>query len=209
LEKDQPGRAGNAARNLQPAVFSKEDNVKRTFLISAVLLLAAAHAFAGATAQKWTAGWDNFGEPLNYKTSKVTWSVNSAKKTLSVTFKLAAARPNKLYQVGINFFCTSFPATFGNYPVNGGGGACNTITRQGVTLSVTSVELGAVTTDEHGNGSFAVVIGPIAAGSYVLEFQTRDSVGCNLIGGDGNSDCADDFQSPGPTFGDTTTITIP
>jgi len=54
-----------------------------------------------------------------------------------------------------------------------------------------------------------VVIGPIAAGSYVLEFQTRDSVGCNLIGGDGNSDCADDFQSPGPTFGDTTTITIP
>jgi len=78
-----------------------------------------------------------------------------------------------------------------------------------VTEGVTSVEIGAVTTDEHGNGSFAVVIGPIAAGSYVLEFQTRDSVGCNLIGGDGNSDCADDFQSPGPTFGDTTTITIP
>lgn len=183
--------------------------MKRNFLLSAVLLFATAHAFAGATTQKWSAGWDNFGEPLNYKTSKVTWSVNSAKKTLSVTFKLAAASPNKLYQVGINFFCTTFPATFGNYPVNGGGGACNTITRQGVTEGVTSVEIGAVTTDEHGNGSFAVVIGPIAAGSYVLEFQTRDSVGCNLIGGDGNSDCADDFQSPGPTFGDTTTITIP
>jgi hypothetical protein len=210
LEIDPLRVAGNARREIRkPAFVSKEDKMKRTFLFSAVLLLAAANAFAGATSQKWSAGWDSFGEPLNYKTSKVTWSVNSTKKTLTVTFKLATARPNKLYQVGINFFCTNFSATFGNYPVNGGGGACNSITRQGVTRSVTSVELGAVTTDEHGNGTFEVVIGPIAAGSYVAEFQTRDSVGCNLIGGDGNSDCNVDFQSPGPTFGDTTTITIP
>lgn len=201
--------AGNAAGNMQPAFLSKENQVKKTFLFSAVLLLAAGNAFASSTSQKWTASWDSFGEPLNYKTSSITWSVNSTKKTLTVTFKLEGARPNKLYQPGINFFCTTFSATFGNYPVNGGGGACNTITRQGVTKGVTSVELGAVLTDEHGDGILKVIIGPIAAGSYVLEFQTRDSVGCNLIGGDGNSDCNVDFQSPGPTFGDTTTITIP
>jgi hypothetical protein len=178
-------------------------------LLALMALLLLAGAASAATTLKWTAGWDNFGEPLNYKKSKVVYSVTPAKSTLTATFTLAAAKPNKLYQVGINFFCTTFPATFGNFPVNGGGGACNTITRQGVTLSVTSIELGVVTTDEHGNGTFSVVIGPIASGSYVLEFQTRDSAGCNLIGGDGDTDCADDFQSPGPTFGDTVTITIP
>jgi hypothetical protein len=181
--------------------------VRRTFLLAAALLLLASSAFA--TTLKLTAGWDNFGEPLNYKKSKVTYSVNAAKKELTVTFTLEGANPNKLYQAGINFFCNTFPATFGNFPVDGGGGACNTITRQGVTLSITALELGVVTTDEHGNGTFKVVIGPIAAGSYVLEFQVRDSAGCNLIGGDGNSDCGDDFQSPGPTFGDSVTITIP
>jgi hypothetical protein len=94
--------------------------------------------------------------------------------------------------------------------VDGGGGTCSTITKQGVTKGVAAVELGVVTTDENGNGSFSVVIGPIAAGTFDLEFQARDGAGCNLTGGAGNgSDCADDFQSPGPTFGDATTITVP
>jgi hypothetical protein len=186
----------------------KEIAMKKVLLALMALLLLASAASA-ATTLKWAAGWDNFGEPLNFKKSKVAYSVNAKTRDLTVTFTLASANPNKLYQVGINFFCTTFPATFGNYPVDGGGGTCNTITRQGVTLSITALELGVVTTDEHGKGSFKVVIGPIAPGSYVLEFQARDSAGCNLIGGDGNSDCNDDFQSPGPTFGDTTTITIP
>jgi hypothetical protein len=182
--------------------------MKRIFLQAAALALLASSAFA--TTLKWTAGWDNFGEPLNYKKSKVSYSVDAAKSTLTVTFTLASATPNKLYQVGINFFCTTFPATFGNFPVDGGGGTCGTITRQGVTKAVAAVELGVVTTDEHGNGSFKVVVGPIANGSYVLEFQARNGAGCNLIGGAGNgSDCPDDFQSPGPTFGDTVTITVP
>ena len=184
--------------------------MKRTFLLTAALLLFVSAAFAKPTTLKWTAGWDNFGEPLNYKKSKVSWSVNATTKKLSVTFTLASANPNKLYQVGLNFFCTTFPATFGNFPVDAGGGTCSTITRQGMTLAVAVVELGVVTTDEHGNGTFTVVVGPIAAGTYELEFQTRNGVGCNLIGGAGNgSDCSDDFQSPGPTFGDTVTITIP
>lgn len=183
--------------------------MKKIFLLAGVLLLSVGAASA-ATTQKWTAGWDNFGEPLNYTKSKVTWSVNSTKHTLSVTFTLAAANPSKLYQVGLNFFCTTFPVSFGQFPTDGGGGTCSTITKQGVTKTVAAVELGVVTTDEHGNGTFTVVIGPIAAGTYDLEFQARDGAGCQLTGGAGNgADCYVDFQSPGPTFGDATTITIP
>ena len=51
--------------------------MKRIFLLVVALLLATGTAFAAATMQKWTAGWDNFGEPLNYTTSKITWSVNT------------------------------------------------------------------------------------------------------------------------------------
>lgn len=181
--------------------------MRRTFLLMGALLLLGSVASATSTALKWTAGWDNFGEPLNYKKSKVSYSVSGAKSTLAVTFTLVGANPNKLYQVGLNFFCTTFPVTFGNFPTAGGGGTCQSLTRQGVTKTIAAVELGVVTTDEHGNGSFKVTIGPIASGSYEAEFQARDGVGCNLKGG--GSDCAIDFQSPGPTFGDTTTITIP
>jgi len=184
--------------------------MKKTFLLIGALLLLGSVASAAATTLKWTAGWDNFGEPLNYKKSKIKYSVNAAKSTLAVTFSLQGANPNKLYQVGINFFCTSFPVTFGNFPTDGGGGTCPSITRQGVTKSIAAVELGVVATDEHGNGSVKVTVGPIASGTYVLEFQTRDGAGCNLTGGAGNGpDCSDDFQSPGPNFGDSTTITIP
>jgi hypothetical protein len=181
--------------------------MKRTFLLMGALLLLGSVASATSTVLKWTAGWDNFGEPLNYKKSKVTYSVNSAKSTLAVSFSLQGAKPSKLYQVGLNFFCTTFPVAFGNFPTDGGGGTCQSITRQGVTKGVAAVELGVVTTDEHGNGSFKVTIGPIASGTYELEFQTRDGAGCNLKGG--GNDCPDDFQSPGSTFGDATTIAIP
>jgi hypothetical protein len=183
--------------------------VMRTiFLLLAALLLSAGTTSA-ATMQKWTAGWDNFGEPLNYKKSKISWSVNPTKSTLSVTFKLVGATPSKLYEVGIDSYCITFPATFGQFPVVGGGGTCQPATRQGVTENIAGVDLSVVTTDMNGNGSFAVVVGPIAAGTYVLEFFANDGAGCNLIGGAGQgSDCAVDFQSPGP-FGTATTITVP
>lgn len=172
-----------------------------------VWFLFATTGFA-ATTQKWTAGWDNFNEPLNYTKSKITWSVSTTRK-LTVTFTLVGATPSKLYQVGIVPFCTTFPSTFGQFPVDSGGGMCTSLTRQGVTASVATIELGVVTTDMHGNGAFTVVIGPVPAGTYNVEFQARDGAGCNLIGGAGNgSDCADDFQSPGP-FGTTTAITVP
>jgi hypothetical protein len=182
--------------------------MKRTFMLVATLLLATTTAFATVTTQKWTAGWDNFSEPLNYKKSKISWSVNPATHTLSVTFTFVGATPSKLYQVALNFFCTTFPPTFGQFPTDGGGGTCFQLTRQGVTATAAEVEVGVVLTDIHGNGSFMVVIGPVASGTYDVEFQARDGAGCNLIGGAGQgSDCANDFQSPGP-WGTGTTITV-
>ena len=186
------------------------------FLLVAALFVSAATAPAqvaeapAVTAQHWTAGWDNFSEPLNFSRSNITWSVNSTTRKLTVIFKLVSATASKLYQVGVHIFCTTFPATFGQFPVAGGAGSCPAITRQGVTETIKAVEFGVVTTDIHGNGSLTVVVGPIASGSYNLEFDARDGAGCNLIGGAGNgSDCNVDFQSPGPTFGTATTITIP
>ena len=72
-----------------------------------------------------------------------------------------------------------------------------------------TIELGVVLTDINGDGSFTVVIDPIAAGTYDVEFQARNGAGCDVTGGAGDqeSDCNVDFQSPGP-FGTTTTITI-
>jgi len=161
------------------------------------------------TTQKWTAGWDNFTEPLNFTASNIKWSVSST-RLLTVTFNLVGARHSKLYQVSAHFFCSTFPPTFGQFPTDGGGGVCLPLTRQGVTKNVAAVEFGVVTTDIHGNGSFRVVVGPIVAGTYHLEFIARDGAGCNLTGGAGNgSDCAADFQSPGPKFGTATVITVP
>jgi hypothetical protein len=183
-------------------LFHKEDKVKRNFLLSAALLFATAHAFAGATTQKWTAGWDNFGEPLNYSKSDIIWSVG--KGTLTLTMNLVSATPTKLYQVGFDFFCSTFPSTFGQFPPNGN---CIPQTHQGVTMNDAWVEVGAVLTDVHGDGSFKVVIKGIAPGTYTFEFHARDGAGCDVQGGGGN--CSVDFQSPGPTYGDATTITIP
>jgi hypothetical protein len=174
-----------------------------------VALLLSASAASAATKQKWTAGWDNFGEPLNYTKSKVTWSVNTTTHKLSVTYTLVGATPSKLYEVALNFFCTTFPSTFGQFFNQEGGGNCVSITRQGVTASVADVVVGVVTTDIYGNGKFTVVIGPITSGTYDLEFYAMDGAGCGMTGGAGNgSDCNADFQSPGP-FGTGTTITIP
>jgi hypothetical protein len=184
--------------------------MKRTFLLVVALLLSAGTAFATVTTQKWTPGWDNFSEPLNFTKSNIKWSVNSTTRKLTVTFKLVGATPSKLYQMSIHFFCTTFPPTFGQFPTETSNGACVAITRQGVTASVAAVELGVVTTDIHGNGAFNVVVGPVASGTYTIEFIARNGAGCGLVGG-GPCDvdhAEGDFQSPGP-FGTTTTIIIP
>jgi hypothetical protein len=179
-------------------------------LILAALLFLTCTTYAQTT-QRWVPGWDNLSEPLNLTRSSITWSTPTSSNSLTVTFKLVGATPNKLYQVGVHIFCTTFPATFGQFPTATlAGGACDPITKQGVTKAVASVEFGVVTTDIHGNGSFKITVSGITAGTYDLEFDARDGAGCNLTGGAGNgSDCAVDFQSPGPTFGTPTTITVP
>jgi len=181
--------------------------MKRMFLVVVALFLSASTASAAKMHQKWTAGWDDFSEPLNYNESRISWSVNATR--LSVTFTLVGATPGKLYQVGIVPFCTTFPATFGQFPVDHGGGTCTEETRQGVLATTATIELGVVLTDINGDGSCTVVIDPIAAGTYDVEFQARNGAGCDVTGGGGDqeSDCNVDFQSPGP-FGTTTTITI-
>jgi hypothetical protein len=176
----------------------------KRFLPVVALLLSIGTTFAATTTQKWTAGWGNFNEPLNYKKSKVSWSVNPTKSTLTVTYTLMSATPNKQYGVGLSIFCTTFPATFGQFPTAFiSGGNCDPFTFQGVTRTAAGVALGVILTDIHGNGSVSVVVGPIASGTYDLEFGVAD----------GGSQCtgsgAIDFQSPGPIWGDTTAITIP
>ncbi len=161
---------------------------------------------ATATIQHFTTGWDKFGEPLNLAKSTVKWTPGTHKVT--VVFKLVGASPSKLYQVALNFFCNTFPATFGQFPVDGGGGGCFTLTRQNVTKTAAEVEVGVITTDLQGNGSISVPITGVAPGTYQLEFYVRDGAGCNLNGGGGNSGCSVDFQSPGP-WGTATTVTIP
>jgi hypothetical protein len=179
--------------------------MKRKFLVLA-LLLSGVTAFAATTSQKWTAGWDNFSEPLNYKKSAISWSVNSAKSTLSVTFKLVGATPSKLYGVGFFVLCKTLPATFGQFPTSSEDGNCTDLSAQGVTKTAAGVGLGVVTTDIYGNGSFSVIVGPIASGTYQIDFAAIDGA---IKGSSCDGNGGIDFQSPGPTFGDATTITIP
>ena len=186
--------------------------MKRILLVAATVLLSAGTAFATATTQKWTTGWDNFSEPLDLAHSKIVWSVSPTRR-LTLTFTLVGATPTKLYQVSLNFFCNTFPATFGQFPTErNADGSCIQLTRQGVTATVAETEIGVVFTDIHGKGSFKVVIGPVPSGTYELEFFARNGAGCDVAGGGGANDpniCEADFQSPGPTFGTATTITIP
>jgi hypothetical protein len=180
-------------------------------LLASTIVCMTVAASAQVTTQKFVAGWDNFSEPLNFTKSNVKWLVSSTTTSnkLIVTYNLIRAKSSKLYQVALNFFCSTFPATFGQFPNDLGAGPCVTLTRQGVTKDVAEVEVGVVLTDIHGNGSLTVGIAPIPAGTYELEYFVRDGAGCDINGGAGNgSDCAVDFQSPG-SFGMATTITVP
>ncbi|MFY9560438.1 MAG: hypothetical protein WAQ52_09410 [Terriglobales bacterium] len=184
--------------------------MKRILLLAAGLLLSASAASAATMTQKWILGWDNFSEPLDLAHSKIVWSVSPTRK-LTVTFTLVGATPTKLYQVSLNFFCSTFPATFGQFPTErNADGTCIQLTRQGVTATAAEAEVGVVFTDIHGKGSFKVVIGPVASGTYEVEFFARNGAGCDVNGGGGNdaNHCEADFQSPGP-FGTATTITVP
>ncbi len=175
-------------------------------LLAGLGLLSVGHA--EAVEQPWRAGWDLFSEQLDYTRSNVTWSHPEGASRLSVTYILRGALPNHQYQVGIHFLNHCLAGnTFGPFPSLLG---CGPLTREGFTSPFTAnIELGVVTTDAQGNGSFSVVISHIHAGTYDLEFDVRVGVGCLLSSNcDGFFACSVVFQSPGP-FGTTTTITFP
>ena len=54
----------------------KEIVMKKVFLLAFAFLPSVGTASAAVTTQKWTDGWDNFGEPLDKTRSTVEWSVN-------------------------------------------------------------------------------------------------------------------------------------
>src|ERR1700722_11384210 len=172
--------------------------------IALLFLMSVGCAFASTTTLKWQPGWGNLDEPLNYSKSKVTWSVNSAKRTLTVKYTLVGATPNKLYGAGVGIFCKTFASTFGQFPVGFvTNGDCDSFTFQGVTATAAGADFAAVLTDINGDGSVSIVVGPITAGTYDIEFAIADpAAGC---GGNGGVD----FQAPGPKFGESATITIP
>ena len=178
--------------------------MRQFFLVA--LLLSASTTFAQTT-QQWAPGWDTLNEPLNFTKSSVTWWVPiGTPHHLVVSYHLVGATPNKLYQVGVHIFCSTFPATFGQFP-SLWVGTCPPVTRQGVTATVTAAEMGAILTDIHGNGYKQIIVGPVASGTYNLEFHVRNGAGCDVSGG--GRECAVAFQSPGPVFGTPTTIILP
>jgi len=199
---------------------------KTVLQVFATLMLSAATAATAsaqttestpdtATTQHWKHGWGIPDEQLDIQKSNIVWSVSPATGDLTVTFNLVEAVPTKLYQIGVTFFCTTFPATFGQFPIDPStinNGNCIPVFLQGVNATVTGVELCVVLTDNVGTGSCKVVVGtvanPIAPGTYTLEFEARDGAGCEVTGGGTNPTCLVDFQSPGP-FGNATTIVIP
>jgi hypothetical protein len=178
--------------------------MRNIFLALTAAFLLVGPTFAAPTTQNWKPGWDNLKVPLNYKLSKLTWSVNSESRAMSVTYTLKGAVPNSFYGAGVLIFCDTFPSTFGQFPTSFvSDGQCTSFTRQGVTKTAAGVLFGVITTDIHGNGSITVVVGPIAPDTYDLEFAVIDTGG-SLCGDNGT-----DFQSPGPVWGDGTKITIP
>ena len=68
---------------------------------------------AQSTSQEFTAGWDNFSEFFNFTKRQCEASVSGTTKKLT----LNGTKPSELFQVVLNFYCSTFPATFGQFPM--------------------------------------------------------------------------------------------
>jgi hypothetical protein len=166
------------------------------------LILCSLPASAAPATSSFTPGWDLFGFPLDYVNSSVSYSSPSS-NSLDIMFHLVGADPNASHDVGIHqFLPASVPdcnlVTFGQFAGTPG---CGVIARQGVTAYVTSFEFGTLNTDSFGNGDFNVLVTGIAPGVYNLEFTVREGPTCPGL-------CGVIYQSPGPIFGDTVTVSF-
>ena len=180
---------------------------KLVTLASALLIITS--GAASAKNLLWKPGWDIFDQPLNYTSSNLKYSVNNARRELTLTATLVGAVPSKLHQISAHIFnvCPNPPQFFGNFPVPAAGG-CQVLEREGRTATIIAVELGVVLTDANGNGTAVITVGPIESGTYQIEIIARDGAGCNVVGGSGGSLCAADYQSPGP-FPTTFAVVVP
>ena len=148
---------------------------------------------------QWSPGWDDLGKPLDFAHSFVSYNNEDGTSNLRVLYKLKGARPNTSHNVGFHLFWNSTGQcipTFGQFASFN----CFFAVRQAFGSVVQGHNLGVLTTDSSGNGNLTVDVIGIASGTYNMEFDVSTTT-CNS--------CARIYQSPGPTFGGTHSVTIP
>jgi hypothetical protein len=141
-------------------------------------------------------GWDNTAQSLNYSSSWVRAAQVQGSGNLKVQVHLEGAAPQSRHEVDLDVFSASVCARFGDLKSFD---TCRTISRQGITATVTPFRLGAVTIGESGVGELQRVVTGVVPGSYDVEFAVAvsDCQFCNIV-----------YQAPGPTFAGTTRVTV-
>lgn len=175
------------------------------FIVSIVLVLVTTLS-AGAGTLKWGGGWSETNEQINFSDSYVSYDYFKSSRFLRVTYYLSGAKPKKLHQVGMHFYCTTPIQKFGQFSANAK--SCVSYTLGGVTKSVDSFEFGVILTDIDGNGSFEVNIGPLNPGVYKIQFTARLDAGCYMSGYPSPyQKCSVVFSAPGK-FGNSISLIV-
>jgi hypothetical protein len=91
--------------------FKRGDEMKMTFLLALAMLLAVGTDSAAVTTQKWTAGWDNFSEALDFTHSNIKWAVSPT--PIDAHLLMWARHPQVIRSVST--FCNTFPATSASF----------------------------------------------------------------------------------------------
>ncbi len=152
----------------------------------------------------WSAGWDIFTEPLNYRHSFVSFDQSAATNNIQVLYRLEGAVPNSQHLVGIDLYWgpVGTPSTgmcvtdFGQFTASNCGYAC----RQGICRTYNSFELGVVTANSSGNASFTRTVRSVTPGTYELQYFVRETTEppSYVI-----------YQAPAPYGSGTVTLTVP
>jgi len=195
-------------------------------LMAALLMLVSQFQTAAATpvTLPWAQGWDS-SLPIGLG-SKLTYNAIVSQHVLIIVYVLNGASINTAYQVGVHnqTAASACPVsqgpgpTFGFHGLTGWTGAPSAacgigpICRQSFCTPATSgldaIELGVLTTDATGSGSFVSIQREIIPGTYLLKFDVREDthgVGCvppSL------SYCGVVLQTPPPNFGAFQSITV-